>query len=195
MFERIKYAAVNLVANTLLLALFSLERKIDCRLFFIVMLVVAIADILFVNGEKYGYCAYFYLMFNRFVGFGIALFFCMMTKGDFYWLGFLVYCFEIVTIIFNQWELVSEGILMEQLQSNYECNMYELDTLLSKEQKDTLNSLRSVVDEDKMYLFIATFNPKEIQNLLNVELWGIAFLIQKEDYEKMEKIAQKTSRE
>lgn len=191
MLERIKYSVINLVTFILFWGFFSLEKNVELNILLIISFIVALADITFVNGFKYNKWAYGYLIANRGINLIFILLMCVMMNQFYYWLGFAVYCIAMYNVIRNQWDMVFDDIMIVDIEDCYQYTMYELHSILSSKQKNILEELEQLVDQDKMCTFIATFEAKEIQELLNVELWGIAFLIQKEDYDSINEMIEK----
>lgn len=189
MFERIKYAALNFVVSIFFLWFFCFKIKMNLSLFLVVILFVALADVAFVNGLKYGCCAYGYLILNRGAGIVVVLVLSILAKEHFFWFWGVVYCLGILPLILNQWKMIGIDVTVKRMQQNYLYTVYELHCLLSKEQRNMLKNLESIVSEDKMYVFIATVHPQEIKKLLSVDLRELAFLIEDGDYEKIERLA------
>jgi len=191
MLERIKYAIINFVAFLLFWGFFCLTANMDMPILVWINFVVALADVWAIDGLNYGKWAYAYLIINRVINFAFILIFAILVNEFYYWLGFTIYCIAAYNFILDQWYMVHDDMVCEDIEDCYQYTMYELNIMLSSHQKAVLEELEQLVDQDKMCIFIATFGANEIQKLLNVELWGIAFLIQKEDFESMMEMVEK----
>ena len=189
--ERIKYSVINFISFLLFWSCFYFNNNIDIPALLWVNIVVALADIAFVDGYRYGKWAYAYLFLNRVFNVSLIIIMCNIVNSFYLWICFAIYCVVLFYVIKEQWHMVDDDILCEDLEDCYRQTMYELDTILTDYQKNILEELEKVVDEDKMFIFIATFDAEDIQKLLKVELWGIAFLIQKEDFEGILKMVEK----
>lgn len=192
MLERVKYAILNFLSCMLFWMFFYYNNNVDISVFVFVCIfcIVLHMDIEFLNGEKYGNVAFICLILNRIISITFILFLSIITNSPYYWMGVIIYIAVFISITISQWDMISDAIFIDELEDNYEHTMDDLKDILSSEQFKTLHTLEKVVDEDKMYLFIATLHPEEIKKLLNIELSGLALLIQKEDYDKITEIAQ-----
>lgn len=190
--ERIKWASLNFFINTMLWFAYQSTLSVFFPIVMCINLLIGVADLFFLDGQKYGKKAYIYLKLNR--AFNLVLVWTMgftCTNKMFLFL-IVFYIWEFVRVIKNQYEIISDDIELSEIEEDYLSTLYELNTILNAKQKEVFENLKSIVDEDKMYAFLITFHPNEIKILMNAELWGLAFLIQKEDVDSLLEIVEKS---
>jgi len=93
-----------------------------------------------------------------------------------------MYVFETIRVTLCQIEMISDDILYENIVDSYQYTLYELEKLLTKNQKHSFSKLKEFVETEQIYVFLSAYDAKEIQKLLETDLKLLAIMIQKEDY-------------
>jgi len=135
MFERIKYAFTDFCICFWFAIAFYITTGNVFLLGILVSILIAITDVLLLDGEKYGAKSFLYLAFNKIISTLFIVIICSVTNNALFWLSFIMYVFETIRVTLCQIEMISDDILYENIVDSYQYTLYELEKLLTKNQK------------------------------------------------------------